>query len=272
MRFGKRTYVMGILNVTPDSFSDGGKFFDSQEALEHALAMVEAGADILDIGGESTRPGSEAVAAGQEIERVVPVIEQIVKYATVPISIDTTKASVAKAALEAGASMVNDVSALNFDAELKDVVASADVPVVLMHMRGTPKTMQQGEIIYDDLIGEIKDFFKAAINRATEAGISVNQIILDPGIGFGKTAEHNLMILNRLDEFTSLGRPLLVGASRKAFIGKVLGLEVDQRIFGTAAAVTAAVLAGAQIVRVHDVKEMSQVAKLAQAIRTETIT
>jgi len=271
MRFGERPYIMGVLNVTPDSFSDGGRFFDRDKAVEQALAMIEQGADILDIGGESTRPGSDAVPAVDEIERVVPVIETVAKYASVPISIDTTKSAVARAAIEAGAAMVNDVSALRFDPAMGELVAKSGLPLVVMHMRGAPKTMQSGPIIYRDLMGEIRAFLTKALERARRAGIPEQRLIIDPGIGFGKTAEHNLMILKRLGELLSLGRPIMVGASRKAFIGKVLDLDVDKRLFGTAAAVAAAVLAGAHILRVHDVAPMRQVVAVAHAIYRESL-
>ncbi len=271
MRFGQRPYIMGIVNVTPDSFSDGGQFFDRDRAVDHALALVEEGADILDVGGESTRPGSEAVTAEDEIARVVPVIEAVVRFTTVPISIDTTKAEVAEAALAAGAGMVNDVSALQFDPEMGKVVAAAAVPLVVMHMRGVPKTMQAGPIVYDDLMKEIANFLRAAMKRAQRAGIKDSQVIVDPGIGFGKAPEHNLIILHRLAQLASLGRPILVGASRKAFIGQVTGKEVDQRVFGTAATVAAAVVGGADIIRVHDVDSMGQVAAVAYAIESETM-
>jgi dihydropteroate synthase len=271
MRFGERPYIMGVLNITPDSFSDGGRFFDHDKAVEQALAMAEQGADILDIGGESTRPGSEAVAPEQEIERVLPVIEALGKYVSLPISIDTTKSEVARAAIEAGAAMVNDVSALRFDPAMAELVAASAVPLVVMHMRGVPKTMQSEPIIYRDLMGEIRAFLAEAVERARRAGISEQMLIIDPGIGFGKTAEHNLMILKRLGELRKLHRPILVGASRKAFIGKVLDVEVGGRLFGTAAAVAAAVLSGAQILRVHDVGPMRQVADVAAAIYRESL-
>ena len=272
MRFGERPFIMGILNVTPDSFSDGGKYLEHDRAVEQALALVEAGADILDVGGESTRPGSQAVSAPDEIDRVIPVIEKIAKWTTVAISIDTTKARVAEAALAAGAAMINDVSALRFDSKMGKVVARAGVPLTVMHMRGVPGTMQSGPIHYDDLMGEVADFLSQAVSRAKAAGIREDQVIVDPGIGFGKTPEHNLIILNRLSELAVLGRPILVGASRKAFIGKVLGLEVGERLFGTSAAVAAAVLNGADIVRVHDVKPMREVAMVARAIVDESLT
>ena len=271
MRFGTRSYLMGILNVTPDSFSDGGEFFDASRAVEHALAMAEEGADILDVGGESTRPGSDEVPAEEEIGRVVPVIEQVAKWTAVPVSVDTNKAAVARAALEAGASLVNDVSALRFDPEMAEVVAAAGVPLVVMHMRGVPRTMQAGPIHYEDLLGEIAAFLEEALQRAAAGGVSRNKVIVDPGIGFGKTPEHNLMIINRLAELKRLGRPILLGPSRKAFIGKILGVEVDERLFGTCAAVTAAVINGADIVRVHDVGPLRQVAAVADCIARERL-
>lgn len=271
MHFDRRPYIMGILNVTPDSFSDGGKFFDHKKAIDQALKLVEEGADILDVGGESTRPGSEAVPEDQEIKRVLPVIQAVVRYTTAPVSIDTTKAGVAKAALDAGAAMVNDVSALRFDEKMGEVVAAAGVPLVVMHMRGVPKTMQAEPIEYSDLLGEIRAFLEETLQRAADAGVEREQIIVDPGIGFGKTPEHNLTILNRVGELLTLGRPVLVGPSRKAFIGKVLDKEVDQRLHGTAAAVAAAVAGGAHIFRVHDVGPMRDVIEVARAIHGERL-
>jgi dihydropteroate synthase len=266
MHFDRRPYIMGILNVTLDSFSDGGKFYDQKKAIDQALKLVEEGADILDVGGESTRPGSDAVSEEEEIKRVLPVIQAAVRYTTAPVSIDTTKAGVAKAALDAGAAMVNDVSALRFDEKMGELVAAAGVPLVVMHMRGIPKTMQSGPIEYSDLLGEIRVFLEEALQRAAGAGVEREQIIVDPGIGFGKTPEHNLTILNRIGELLTLGRPVLVGPSRKAFIGKVLDKEADQRLHGTAAAVAASVLGGAHILRVHDVGPMRDVIEVAQAI------
>jgi dihydropteroate synthase len=271
MHFDRRPYIMGILNVTPDSFSDGGKFFDQKKAIDQALKLVEEGADILDVGGESTRPGSDAVPEDEEIKRVLPVIQAAVRYTTVPVSIDTTKAGVAKAALDAGAAMVNDVSALRFDEKMGEVLAAAGVPLVVMHMRGVPKTMQAGPIEYSDLLGEIKTFLEEALQRAADAGVEREQIIVDPGIGFGKTPEHNLTILNRVGELAALGRPVLVGPSRKAFIGKVLDKEVDRRLHGTAAAVAASVFGGAHILRVHDVGPMRDVIEVAYAISGERL-
>ena len=269
--FDRKTHIMGILNITPDSFSDGGRHFDPARAVDHALLMVDEGADIIDIGGESTRPGSDPVALDEEIRRTVPVIEAIAKRVSVPISIDTYKAAVAKQALDAGAGIVNDISSLRFDPEMPKIVAEYKVPVVLMHIKGTPKNMQTNPS-YAALIPEITDYFRESIRLAVQAGISEEMLILDPGIGFGKTFEHNLQILNRLSGFRVLGKPLLVGPSRKAFIGKILnGAPPSERIEGTAAAVTASILHGAHIVRVHDVKEMAKVAKVADAIKREKI-
>ena len=251
---------MGILNVTPDSFSDGGKFFSCQDAVAQGQKLVKDGADILDIGGESTRPFSEEVSAEEEIQRVVPVIERLAEKIAIPISIDTTKASVARRAIEAGASMINDVTALRLDHEMVDVAAEYGVPVTLMHMLGTPKTMQISPT-YDDLIGEIKVFLEKAINRLEKKGILRSRIIIDPGIGFGKTVEHNLLLIKHLHEFKSLGTPILIGPSRKAFIRHILKNKSVKDIrpdlqeveIGTQAAVAAAILNGAHIVRVHNV-------------------
>jgi len=267
--FGKRPYIMGVLNVTPDSFSDGGRFLQPQDALEQARRLIAEGADILDVGGESSRPGSDPVTVEEELRRVLPVVEKLANESPVPISIDTTKAEVARRALQAGAAMINDISALRFDPRLAEVVAEANVPLCLMHMRGEPKTMQQGPIVYRDLLREIGAFLQDAMERAQAAGIDRDKIILDPGIGFGKAPEHNLTIIRRLDYFQRLGRPLLVGVSRKSFIGQILNLPPQERLFGTAAAVAAAVLAGAHILRVHDVAAMRQVALVAHAIRNE---
>jgi dihydropteroate synthase len=271
MHFDRRPYIMGILNVTPDSFSDGGKFFDGKKAVDQALRLVEEGADILDVGGESTRPGSDAVSEEEEIKRVLPVIQAAVRYTTAPVSIDTTKARVAKAALDAGAAMVNDVSALRFDEKMGELVAAAGVPLVVMHMRGVPKTMQAGPIEYADLLAEIRTFLEESLQRAADAGVEREQIIVDPGIGFGKTPEHNLTILNRIGELLALGRPVLVGPSRKAFIGKILDKEADQRLHGTAAAVAASVFGGAHILRVHDVGPMRDVIEVTRAIKGERL-
>jgi len=269
--FSKKTYIMGILNITPDSFSDGGLFFDKSVAIQRALQMVEDGADIIDIGGESTRPGSEIVPVEEELRRTAPVIAAIAKEITIPISIDTYKAEVAQRALDAGASIVNDISGLRFDPEMTKVVSEYKVPVVVMHIRGKPKDMQINPV-YEALIPEIMDYLRGSIRFALDAGIQDDMIVIDPGIGFGKTFEQNLTIIHNLQEFTSLEKPVLIGASRKAFIGKILGDESPgQRVEGTAAAVAISILKCANIVRVHDVKEMVKVAKVADAIKREKI-
>lgn len=267
--FDRRAYVMGVLNVTPDSFSDGGKYFYMARAFERAIEMVEEGADIIDVGGQSTRPGSEAVSVQEEIRRTVPVIETLKGRTKVPIAIDTYRAEVARRALVSGASMVNDISGLRFDPEMAAAVAEHKVPVVIMHIKGTPRDMQANPR-YEALIPEIMDYLREGIRIAEGAGIKM--VIVDPGIGFGKTFDHNLEIINNLQEFTLLERPLLVGPSRKAFIGKILGgAPPEDRLEGTAAAVAACVLKGANIVRVHDVKEMAKVVRVADAIRRERV-
>lgn len=263
---------MGIINTTPDSFSDRGRHFKKSAAVDGCLRMVDEGADIIDIGGESTRPGSNPVSMEEELSRTLPVIESVSLKVKVPISIDTYKAEVARRALDAGASMVNDISGLSFDPDMPEVVSRYGVPVVIMHIKGSPKNMQK-DPFYDALIPEITDYFRSRMAFAVKAGISEDRIIIDPGIGFGKTFDHNLQILRNLGEFTSLGRPVLVGPSRKAFIGKILdGAPVTDRMEGTAAAVAISIMHGANIVRVHDVKEMSKVAKVADAIKRESVT
>ena len=257
---------MGILNVTPDSFSDGGLYFNSERAIERGLALARDGADIIDIGGESTRPYSENVSLKEELARVIPVIEGLKEKLLIPISIDTCKAEVARQALNAGASMINDISALRFDPEMASVAAEAGIPVVLMHMQGTPGNMQDNPS-YDDLIPEILDFLRGAIDRAIKSGIKKDLIIVDPGIGFGKSFDHNLEIIKGLNRFASLGRPILLGTSRKAFIGNILGKEPDKRDAGTMATVSAGILNGAHIVRVHDVKMAVETVKVIDAIR-----
>ena len=251
LEFGGRTYVMGILNVTPDSFSDGGKFLDVDSATDQARRMVAEGADLIDLGGESTRPGSQRLGADEELRRVLPVLERI-RGLGVPISIDTSKADVAGKAIELGATMVNDITALQADPLMAKVVADRGVPVVLMHMQGTPETMQV-EPTYRDPVPEILRFLRDRIAHATAAGIATDRIVVDPGIGFGKSSDHNVAILRRLREFRSLGHPVLIGLSRKGFIGKILEADVNDRLEGTIAAGVAAVLDGADIVRVHDV-------------------
>jgi len=269
--FSKKTYIMGILNVTPDSFADGGLYFDKSSAIERAYQIVEEGADIIDIGGESTRPGSEPISIKEELIRTIPLIEAISKKIKVPISIDTYKSEVAKAALDAGASMVNDISGLRFAPKMTDVVSEYKVPVVIMHIKGKPQDMQQNPV-YEALIPEIIDYFRMGIKIATGAGISEDKIIIDPGIGFGKTFAHNLEIINNLYEFTLLEKPILIGPSGKTFIGKILGdAPATERLEGTAAAVSISIINGANVVRVHDVKEIVKVAKVADAVKREKI-
>lgn len=257
---------MGILNVTPDSFSDGGLYLKKEEAVAHAKSLAQQGADIIDVGGESTRPGSEPLPQEEELCRVIPVIKGIRKILSIPISIDTYKAKVAREALEVGANMVNDISALRFDDEMKEVVASYGVPVVLMHMQGTPKTMQQNPT-YDDVVEDIIKFFQERIEAAVKAGIPEENIIIDPGIGFGKTLKHNLEILSRLEEFRILGRPILLGTSRKSFIGHLLNLPPSKRLEGTIASTVIGIMKGADIVRVHDVAEVKRAVEVADAIK-----
>jgi len=257
---------MGILNVTPDSFSDGGLYFDKEDALSHGEALAAAGADIIDIGGESSRPFSEPVSADEEIRRVVPVIEELARRVSVPISIDTTRAEVARQALEAGAVMVNDTGALRLDPAMADLVAHAHVPVVLMHMKGTPKTMQI-DPHYEDVVGEVKSFLADVIDTAEEAGIRRDKIIVDPGLGFGKTVTHNLRLIKDLRALQPLGVPIMIGPSRKSFISKLLGPGDERREAGTQAAVAAAALNGAHIVRVHDAERTRETLKLVDAIK-----
>ena len=253
---------MGVLNVTPDSFSDGGKFLSLDKAIEHAKKMIYEGADIIDVGGESSRPGSAPVSEEEELRRVLPVIEQLAKE-NVRISIDTYKPKVAEACIKMGATIVNDIGGLSNPAMIQ-VVAEHKVGVIIMHMQGKPKSMQQ-DIHYGDLVDDIKHFFQDKIAAAKEAG--VEEIILDPGIGFGKTVEHNLLLLKRLEEFSSLGYPLLIGTSRKSFIGKVTGAEVDDRLPGSIASNVIGILHGASIIRVHDVKKCKQAAMMADAVK-----
>jgi dihydropteroate synthase len=263
--FSSGCIVMGVLNITPDSFSDGGQFFDVGRAVEHGLQMVADGAVIIDVGGESTRPGAAPILPEQQIERIVPVIEQLAEKADVPISIDTYNFEVAKAALNAGAAMINDITALS-DPRLADLAAKQQIPVVLMHMQGTPRTMQV-EPKYDDVVSEVRRFLLSQAKRAEQAGIPKDRIFIDPGIGFGKTLEHNLLLLRNIDRFVVTDYRVLVGTSRKSFIGQITGKEKpEDRIFGTAATVALCAAAGVSIVRVHDVAEMADVVKLANAI------
>jgi dihydropteroate synthase len=265
LTFGKRTHLLGILNVTPDSFSDGGDWMDPDRALRHARAMVRDGADMVDVGGESTRPGARAVPAAEEIRRVVPVIERLAAD-RILVSIDTSKAAVARAAFRAGAKILNDVTALRGDRAMGRAAADAGVAVILMHMKGSPRTMQR-DPRYGDVIEEICSFFRENLKSAWSAGIERDKIIVDPGIGFGKLPEHNLEILRRLEEFRRLGRPLAIGTSRKSFIGRALGRSVHDRQSGTAATVAAAILRGVDVVRVHDVREMTDVARMTDLLR-----
>jgi len=264
--FHSGTLLMGVLNVTPDSFSDGGRYDEPEVAVEHALAMIEQGADLIDIGAESSRPGSDPVEEEEEIRRLLPVVTAVCRQVSIPISVDTTKASVAQRALDAGAAIVNDISALRFDPSMGQVVAKAGAGLVLMHMQGTPKRMQH-DPQYRDVVAEVRQFFVERMKTAEEVGIDPEQILLDPGFGFGKNVSHNLTLLMRLDQFAAVGRPIVAGVSRKAFIGQVLDRQVSERLVGTAAVVAVAVLRGARIVRVHDVGPMRDVVRMVEAIR-----
>lgn len=264
--WGQRTYLMGVLNVTPDSFSDGGEFNTPQAALEQAQQLKSAGADIIDIGGQSTRPGAEQVSETEECDRVLSVLELIRPEITIPISIDTTRAAVAKAAVAAGADIVNDISGGTFDPAMLATVAQLDVPIVLMHTRGTPQTMQQ-MTDYQNLLLEIYEFLDNRIKQAIACGINKNKIIIDPGIGFAKNHQQNLEILRNISTFRPLNCPILVGASRKSFIGRILNRpDPKERVWGTAAACASAIAAGADILRVHDVSQMQDVCRVADAI------
>jgi dihydropteroate synthase len=270
---GKRTLILGVLNITPDSFSDGGRYLDSEAAIARALQLEREGADIIDIGGESTRPGATEIAAEEELRRILPVIQVLRDKLRIPMSVDTRRAHVAEAALAAGAEILNDVSGLRLDPRLGEVARRARAPLILMHMRGTPQTMQRGPFARD-VIRDVIAGMREALARAKRAGLKKSQIMLDPGIGFGKAHQQNLEILARLPEFARLGCPIVIGPSRKAFLGKALAGPNDpsappsERLLGTAATVTASILGGAHIVRVHDVEEMVRVARVADAIRT----
>ena len=266
MPLAERVHIMGILNVTPDSFSDGGRYVNPDDAVAHALSMVEQGADILDIGAESSRPGAVSIDEEEERRRLIPIVHAICRRISIPVSIDTTKASIAEQALDVGAAMINDISALRFDARMGAVVAKSGAGLVLMHMQGYPETMQHATQ-YADVVEEVRRFLKARVEAATEAGISPDRILLDPGIGFGKNGRHNLALLNRLDTLCTLGRPLVVGVSRKAFIGKILNRPIDERLMGTAGAVAVAIMKGARMVRVHDVAPIRDVVSMIEAIR-----
>ena len=262
----RRTALMGIVNVTPDSFSDGGRYFEPAQAISHGLKLVEEGADIIDVGGESTRPGARPVSGREEMERVIPVIRGLRRELSAPISVDTYKADVARAALDEGADMVNDISALRFDPAMAPLVAAEKVPVVLMHMQGAPRTMQQRPH-YRDVVEEVKEFLRDQIRYAVQSGVDLERIIIDPGIGFGKELEHNLALLRALPALADLGRPVLVGPSRKTFIGKILDAGPEERLEGSLAAAVAAVLGGASVIRTHDVKEARRAIRVADAMR-----
>jgi dihydropteroate synthase len=271
LALSQRVHVVGILNVTPDSFSDGGRYATAEAAAEEALRMRERGADVIDVGGESTRPGSEPVDPAAEIERVVPVIEAVRERSDVPISIDTRKADVARAALAAGADIVNDISALRDDVELGRVCAERDAPVILMHMQGTPRTMQV-DPHYDDVVAEVREFLSAAVDRAVAAGVREDAIVLDPGIGFGKRLEDNLTLVNRLDRIVALGHPVMMAASRKSFLGLVLAggdgapLPVTEREAATVAVTALSIARGARLIRVHDVEANVRAARTTEAL------
>jgi len=267
---GERTLVVGVLNVTPDSFSDGGKYDQPGIAIEHALALELAGADLLDIGGESTRPGSEAPSASEELDRILPVLEGLRGRLKIPISVDTRRSAVAQLAVQAGAELINDVSGLKNDARIADVAAKYGVPLILMHMRGEPGTMQRGPFARD-VMKDVTQGLRESVAKAGKAGVAKSQIILDPGIGFGKSHSQNYELLQKLPQLAALGYPLLVGTSRKGFLGATLARDgkpapPEERIWGTSATVTASILGGAHIVRVHDVPEMVQVARVADCV------
>lgn len=265
LTLGGRTLVMGVINTTPDSFSDSGRFEHFDDARERAMEMGRRGADIIDIGGESTRPGAEAVTLDEEVRRTVPLIESLAGEVPVPISIDTCKAEVAARALDAGASIINDISGLRFDPEMIPLASKRGAPVVIMHMQGVPRDMQE-DPTYEDVVADISRFLRRQAAQAIEGGIDPRKILVDPGIGFGKTVEHNLEIVRRIEEFRSLGYPVILGTSRKRFIGAVLNRPVDQRLLGTAATVAFAIARGVDVVRVHDVEEMVEIVKMADAV------
>ena len=261
----RKTLIMGILNVTPDSFSDGGQFNNSQKAIDYALEMENEGADIIDIGGESTRPGAKPVTIEEELNRVIPVIKGIRKKSNISISVDTYKSNVADEAITAGASIINDISGLRFDKDMIHLVNKLQVPVIVMHMLGNPQNMQN-DPLYTDIMKELISFFQERVDLMIANGIMKNNIILDPGIGFGKTVDHNFTIIRELNQIVNLGFPVLVGPSRKSFIGHTLNLPPGERIEGTAAAITAAIMNGSRIVRIHDVKEILRVVKITEQI------
>jgi dihydropteroate synthase len=261
----ERPVLMGVLNVTPDSFSDGGRFLGQAEAVGRLEEMQAGGADIIDIGGESTRPGASPVSEEEELRRVMPAVEAAAGQLDLPVSIDTTKSGVARAALDVGAEVINDISGLRFDAELAELAAASGAGLVLMHIRGEPRTMQL-DVHYDDLMGEIVGELRESTERALAAGCQAEQLVVDPGIGFGKTAEHNLQVINELGDLVELGYPVLIGPSRKSFIGKTLGLDVGERLEATIATCVVGLLRGARIFRVHDVTEARRALDMAEAI------
>jgi len=265
LEFNGRTHLMGILNVTPDSFSDGGMFFDKKTAVEHGIRLAGEGADIIDVGGESTRPRAEPVPLEEELKRVIPVIRELAGEVDVPISIDTYKSEVAKEAIEAGASIINDISGLRFDDRMAGLAAETGVALVVMHIKGTPRDMQV-DPHYDDLLKEIGDYLSGSIEIAVEAGVKKENVIIDPGIGFGKRIEDNFILIKNLEYFRALGQPLLIGPSRKSFLWKTLKVSTDETLEATAAATAASVLSGADLIRAHDVKEISKAIKIADLI------
>ena len=275
LKLGEKPCIMGILNVTPDSFSDGGKYYNFEKAVDHGKELVAMGADILDIGGESSRPFAEPVPEEEEIQRVVPIIKELSHQIDIPISIDTIKSKVAKQALDAGASMINDISSFEKDSEMADLAAEVNVPVIMMHMKGTPETMQVNPE-YNDLIKEINDYFIQRVDYAVKKGIQRKNIILDPGVGFGKTVEHNLVILKNIDKLAKLGFPVLIGSSRKSFIQKILNMKNEKAIEaaseecenGTLASVAAAFMNGGHIVRVHDVARVKPFLQILDSIKS----
>lgn len=266
LHLGKKTYVMGILNVTPDSFYDGERYNTLENAVDHALKMVEEGADIIDVGGESTRPGAHPVSEAEEIKRVIPVIKMLSKQIRKPVSIDTYKAKIAEKAIDAGVSIINDIGGLLMDKKMAKIAAETKVPVVIMHKKGTPRTMQKYPL-RKNVLPEIMSSLRKSISVAMDSGIQENRIIVDPGIGFGKTVQHNMEILRRLGELGSMGFPILIGTSRKRFIGTILKLSVQESLYGTLATLAIAVMNGAHIVRVHDVREAVQIVTMCDAIR-----
>jgi len=265
--FNKRTYLMGILNITPDSFSDGGRYFDTDAAISRSEAIESEGADLIDLGAESTRPGSKPITPKGELKRLIPVLKVIRKKLKIPISVDTYKSEVAAVVLQEGADMINDISGLNFDKKMGEVIAKFDVPCIMMHIKGTPKNMQKNPQ-YEDTMAEIYDYLELSLNKAKAAGIDVKKTIVDPGIGFGKKIEDNYTILRRLSELRGLGRPILVGPSRKSFIGLTLNLPIGERLEGTVAASVIAIINGANFLRVHDIASVKRATAMTDAIRT----